>query len=62
MDDPAVFNNFIRNTLGVTNHQKIDVITNFVESFGGLLAANDGDIVTFSKITILRIIPGQLRK
>ena len=47
MDDPAVFTKFVINTLRVTNQQKINVITNFVESFGKLLAVNDGDIDTF---------------
>ena len=61
MDNSAVFTNFVRNTLGVTNQQKIDVITNSVESFGHLLAVNDGDIDTFSKIRIVQIIQEQLR-
>ena len=47
MDDPAVFTKFVINTLRVTNQQKINVITNFVESFGKLLAVNDGDIDKF---------------
>ena len=62
MDDPAVFTNFVRNTLEVSTQQKNYVITNFVKSFGYLIAANDGDIDNFSKIPILRIIPDQLRK
>ena len=49
MDDPAVFSYFTRNTLIVTTQQTIDIITNFVESFGDLLAVNDGDIETFVK-------------
>ena len=49
MDDPAVFTDFLRYTLGVTTQKKIDVIINFVESFGGLLAVIDGDIDTFFK-------------
>ena len=42
-----VFTDFARNTLGVTTQQTIEVITNFVESFGGLLAVNDRYIGTF---------------
>ena len=49
MDDPAVFTNFVRNTLGVTTQRKIHVMTNFVESFEELLAVNDVDIDTFVK-------------
>ena len=49
--DLAVFTNFVRNTLGVNNHQTIDVITKFVESFGDLISVNDGDIETFVKDT-----------
>ena len=37
MDDPLVFTDLVRNTLGVTTHQTIYVIMNFVESFGDLL-------------------------
>ena len=44
MDDPALFINFLRNTLGVSTQQKVDVITTFVESFWDLLAVNDWDI------------------
>ena len=51
MDDPAVFTNFVINTLTVTTQQKIDVIMNFVESFGDFIAVNDGDIDTFVKDT-----------
>ena len=51
MDDPAVFTNFVRKTLGVTNQQMIDVTMKFVESFGDLLDVNDGDIDTFVKDT-----------
>ena len=51
MDDPEVFTNFVRNTLRVTTNQTIDLITNFMESFGGLLAVNDGVIDTFVKYT-----------
>ena len=51
MDDPAVFTEFLRNTLGVTTQQKIDKTTNFVESFGGLLVANYRNIDTFVKDT-----------
>ena len=47
MGDPAVFTNSVRNTIGVTTHQKVDVVKNFVESFGYLLAVNEGDIYTF---------------
>ena len=50
-DDPAVFTNFMINTLGVTNHKIIDVIKNSVVSFGELLAVNDGDIDTFVTYT-----------
>ena len=53
MDDTEVFTNFVRNTLWVTTQQTIVVITNFMESFGDLLAVNDGDIDTFSKLPIL---------
>ena len=51
MDDPAVFNNFMRNTLAVTNQQKIDVIKNSVESFGKCLAVINVDINNFVKDT-----------
>ena len=54
MDDPALFTNFVRNTLGVNTQQIINAITNLVESFWGLLVVNDGDIDTFSNIPILR--------
>ena len=30
MDDPAVFTNFVKNTLRVTTQKTVDVITNFV--------------------------------
>ena len=49
--DPAVFTNFVRKTLGVTNQQTIDVTMKFVESFGDLLDVNDGDIDTFVTYT-----------
>ena len=49
VDDPAVFTDFVINTLEVTTQQTIDAIANFVESFGGLLAVNDSDIETFFK-------------
>ena len=49
MDDPAVFAYFVRNTLGDNMQQKINAITNFLESFGDLLAVNDGDIECFVK-------------
>ena len=49
MDDPAVFTNFLRNTVGVTTKQKIYVIKNFMESFGYLISVNDGYIETFVK-------------
>ena len=45
-DDPAVFTNFVINTLGVTTRQKIDIIMNFVESFGELLVVSDGYLDT----------------
>ena len=51
MDDPAVFTDFVINTLGFTTHQMIDVITNFVKSFWDLLAGKYGDIDTFAKDT-----------
>ena len=57
MDDPEVFSDFARNTLRVTTQRTIDVIKNFVESFGDLLAVNDGEIDNFSRIPILKIIP-----
>ena len=47
MDDPAVFTNFTRNTLGVTTQRTIDVITNVLESFGGSLSVNDAVIDNF---------------
>ena len=62
MDDLEVFADFMKNTLRVTTHQNIYVITNFVEYFGRLLAVNDGYIGTFSRISILRIIPERLRR
>ena len=54
MDNPAVFTNLVRNTLRVNTQRTIGVIKNFLESFGGLLVVNDGDIDTFSNIPILR--------
>ena len=57
MDGPVVFTDFMRNTLRVTTQRTIDVIKNFVESFGDLLAVNDGEIDNFSRIPILKIIP-----
>ena len=51
MDDLAVFTDFVRNALRVNNQQKIYVITNFVESFGYLIAVNDVNIETFVKYT-----------
>ena len=51
MDDPVVFTYIVINTLGVTTQKTIDVIMNFVGSFGDLLAVNDGDIDTFVKDT-----------
>ena len=51
MYDPEVSTDFLINTLGVSTQQTIYIITNFVESFGGLLAVNDGDIDTFFKVT-----------
>ena len=47
MDDPAVFTNFVKKILRVTNQKTNGVITNFGESFGYLLDNNDGDIDTF---------------
>ena len=49
MDDSVVFIDLVRKTLRFTTQQTIDIITNCVESFGGLLAVNNGDIVTFFK-------------
>ena len=51
MDNPAVFTNLVRNTLRVNTQRTIGVIKNFLESFGGLLVVNDGDIDTFVKDT-----------
>ena len=51
MYDLAVFTYFARNNLGVNNQQTIDVIMNFVESFGELIVMNDGDIDMFFKDT-----------
>ena len=51
LDDPAVFTDFVRKKIGFITQQTIGVITNFVESFGGLLAVNDVDIDTFFKDT-----------
>ena len=49
MDDPEIITNFLINTLGINTQKTIDLITNFVESFGVLLPVNDGDIDTFIK-------------
>ena len=49
MDDPAVFTDFVRNTLGLTTQRTIDVITNVLEPFGDLLEMNDGYIDNFVK-------------
>ena len=62
MEDPAVFTNFVKNTLRVTTQQMIDGITNFVESFGELLAVNNGYIEPFSRIPILQIMEERLRR
>ena len=51
VDDPEVFNNFVRKNLIVNTQQTIDVITNVVEYFGYLLVVNDRDIDTFVKDT-----------
>ena len=51
MEDPAVFINFTRNTLGVTTQKTINIIKNSVESFGELLAVSDGYIDIFVKDT-----------
>ena len=51
MDDPVVFTDLVRNTLSVTTPLTITVITNFVESFGELLAENYGNTDTFVKYT-----------
>ena len=51
MYDPEVSTDFFRNTLGVSTQQTIDIITNFLKYFGGLIAVNDGDIDTFLKDT-----------
>ena len=51
MEYPEVFTNFLRNTLRFTTQKKIDITTNFVESFGDLISVNDGDIDTFVKDT-----------
>ena len=62
MNYPLVFTDFVRNTLGVTTHKTIDVITKFMESFQGLLYVNDRDIDTFSRIPIMRIMPEPLHR
>ena len=46
-----VFTDFVRKTLGVTTQRMIDVITNFVKSFGEFMTVNDGEIETFVKDT-----------
>ena len=51
MDDPAIFTGLTINILRVTTQKTINIIMNFVESFGDLLAVNDGDIDTFVKDT-----------
>ena len=51
IDDPSVFTDFARNTFGITNQRTIDVITNFVESFGEFIAVNDEYIDAFVKDT-----------
>ena len=53
IEDSAVFTNFVRNTLGVTTQITIYLIKNFVESFGELIAMNNVDINTFSRIIII---------
>ena len=60
MDNPEVFTDLLRNTLGVTTQKTIDVITNFVGSFGGLLSVDDIDIDNFVKDTHSGIMPYQL--
>ena len=60
VDDPAVFDNFVINNLGVTTQQTIDVTTNILESFGELLAVNDGDIDKSSRIPIQKKMPERL--
>ena len=49
VDDPEVFTDFLRNTVRVTTQKTINVIMNFVESFGGSIEVNDEDIDTFIK-------------
>ena len=51
MDDPALYTNFLRNTLGITTQQTTDLIMNVLKSFTDLLAVNDGYIDTFVKCT-----------
>ena len=51
MDDPAVFMDFVRNSLGFTTMRKIGLTKKSVKSFGYLLAVNNGDIDTFVKYT-----------
>ena len=62
MDDPAVFMGFVRNTLRVTTQRTIDLIKNFVESFGCLMVVYDGNIDTFSRIPILWVVPERLHR
>ena len=51
MNDPAVFIDFVINTLGVIIQQTVFVITDFVELFGDLLAMKFGYIDTFIRYT-----------
>ena len=62
MDDPAVFIDLRRNTIGVTTHQTIDAIMKLLESFRDFLAVNDGYIETFSRMPILQIMTERLRR
>ena len=62
MDDPAVFIDLRRNTIGVTTHQTTDAIMKLLEYFRDFLAVNDGYIETFSKMPILQIMTERLRR
>ena len=49
MDNPAIFDTFLQNVLGVTLVRTRKLITEFTPTFGSLLGITDDDIDTFSK-------------
>ena len=51
MNDPAIFNDFIQNVMGINTLRVRNVITNFVPTFSNLLTTTDDEIATFVSTT-----------